>query len=838
MSKQNLAVRLRDLGDYSTSMQLHEEVLEAMERTLGPGHIDTLTCKNNLARALASLGDFLAAREMHAQALEAGERVFGPDHPFTLTSKNNLAATLMTLGDYAAAREMNAQVLEAFVRLKGPDHPDTLTAMSNLALSSRELGDHAAARHMLAQVLKAKIRILGPDHPDTLVTQNNLAMDLRLLGEYTEARVLQVDALAASARVSGHDGEQTAIAAANMGAIFAETGDLGKAVFFMKLSVDAAQRARVRISELRRELRRTYLSTVQPRYRALFGLLIRQGRLAEALGVLGLLKEEELSGLAAASGPGHGQAEGQGEGAPGRAAGSSAADADAEAEESGDPADLFSGTRDEADWKAYMSAMSLYRSLESERAALEEKRGGGTLSDTESGRLEGLPVLIEDARAELLGICERGGAVTVAPVGLDPGSWAAKRLADRQALLSEMGAGAALLHAVSEDDSLWLVMVTADKVTAEETKVGRKRLAALASEFRGLVASPGRDPREAGAKLYDALIRPVEGELKSSGTRTLMLSLDGELRYAPMAALWDGERWLAEKYPVTLFTESTAARLGDAPYSGAASVRALGVTAAWPGFPALPGVAAELAAVVRTPESPDGAIAGEARLDAAFDRAALGESLASDAPVVHVASHFRLDPMSLENTVLLLGDGARLSLREISLRGDLDFRGLDLLTLSACDTASGTRGGEGREVESLGEVVQRAGASAVLATLLPVVDRAAPGFMREFYRLRYARGLDKATALQGAQLIAIRSAAPVASAPVAATAGGPSVGGGPQSPAGADLADPSSTGTRGTAIGSTGISGGARLSSAPPWEGQGFSHPYYWAPFVLMGSWR
>jgi CHAT domain-containing protein len=261
-------------------------------------------------------------------------------------------------------------------------------------------------------------------------------------------------------------------------------------------------------------------------------------------------------------------------------------------------------------------------------------------------------------------------------------------------------------------------------------------------------------------------------------------------------------------------------------------------------------------AIVRSAVSPDGALAGEARLDADFDRASLAEGLASDAPVVHVASHFRLEPISLENTVLLLGDGARLSLREIGSGADFDFKGLDLLTLSACDTASGARGGEGREVESLGETVQRAGASAVLATLMPVDDRSAPGLMREFYRLRYQEGRDKAEALRGAQLLVMRgseSGAPQGGAGISPAGPGASLTGpaasadtppasraaaGDGAGPGAPDAVPQGFDSRRAALSASGAAAGAANSAAPRWEGTGFSPPYYWAPFVIMGNWR
>jgi CHAT domain-containing protein len=224
------------------------------------------------------------------------------------------------------------------------------------------------------------------------------------------------------------------------------------------------------------------------------------------------------------------------------------------------------------------------------------------------------------------------------------------------------------------------------------------------------------------------------------------------------------------------------------------------------GLPALPGVRAEIEAVVGSGGSP-GVLSGEGTLDAAFDRAALARGLGAGAPVVHVASHFVLDPASLEGSFLVLGDGGALSLREIRESPDLDFGGLDLLTLSACETGAGSGARrDGREVESLGEIVQRAGASAVLASLLRVDDASAPALMREFYRLRYVEGLGKAESLRGAQLSVMRGE-----------------GAGP-------------AGERGTPVSGAGP---ALTRSAPSaWEGGGFSHPYFWAPFVVMGDWR
>jgi CHAT domain-containing protein len=65
---------------------------------------------------------------------------------------------------------------------------------------------------------------------------------------------------------------------------------------------------------------------------------------------------------------------------------------------------------------------------------------------------------------------------------------------------------------------------------------------------------------------------------------------------------------------------------------------------------------------------------------------------------------------------------------------------VDLLTLSACDTATGGAGSDGREVEGFGVLAQRQGAGAVMASLWPVADRSTELLMRGFYRERGGAG--------------------------------------------------------------------------------------------------
>jgi len=81
----------------------------------------------------------------------------------------------------------------------------------------------------------------------------------------------------------------------------------------------------------------------------------------------------------------------------------------------------------------------------------------------------------------------------------------------------------------------------------------------------------------------------------------------------------------------------------------------------------------------------------------------------------------------MDDSFLLLGDGSQMSLAQIKTK--LNFKNVELLTLSACETALGDNSTEhhGAEIEGLGAIAQQAGAKAVLATLWPVADASTGG---------------------------------------------------------------------------------------------------------------
>src|SRR5262249_40505533 len=130
-------------------------------------------------------------------------------------------------------------------------------------------------------------------------------------------------------------------------------------------------------------------------------------------------------------------------------------------------------------------------------------------------------------------------------------------------------------------------------------------------------------------------------------------------------------------------------------------------------------------------------------------------------PLVHFATHAIADTRDPDRSRILLAPPARgaapdyLFLREVA---DLDLTGVEVVTLSACETERGkVIRGEG--VEGFSRALLAAGAAASVTTLWDIADRASAALMAQFYFFM-SDGRPKAEALRQAKLQLLASNGP------------------------------------------------------------------------------
>jgi len=787
-SLHNLAQTYSRIAQHDKALPLQQRALAIREKALGPEHPDTAMSLNDLAQTYSLLARHDKALPLQQRARAIFEKVLGPEHPSTATSLNNLALTYSSLAQYSKALPLQHRALAIFEKLLGPEHPDTTMGLNNLAQTYSRLAQHDKALPLQQRALAIREKVLGPEHSDTATSLNDLAQTYSSLAQYDKSLPLQQRALAIVEKVLGSEHPDTATSLSNLAgnysrlalhdkaltlqqrALSITENALGRnhpdtalrhnnlawtlevlnhpeaAIVFSKTAVNIYQTQRERVSTIGAAELKSYTQSVAFIYQSLASILTDQGRLDEAQLVLDMLKEDEQFEFVRRS-----------------------ASADPRRSRMG-----YNAT--EQVWvNRYRQVADRLAALGAEEVALQKQAKLG-LSPEQQQRQKALAADLAVARQAFdaflnelrTSFAQKGPARAVEVVETSQ-----KALRDLQGLLKGLGDDAVLLQYYVTDDRVGMLLTTPGVQLARTSQVSAKDLNRQIGEFRRLLRDPKSNAQPAAQALYQLLVAPVAQDLAQAGAKTVMLSLDGALRYVPFAALHDGQQYLAQKWNLPMYTSVTKDKLRDA-VAQEWQAAALGLTQAVGEFDALPAVRAEMRSIVK--DGRTGVLPGEVHLDKAFSAARLKDVSQRPFQLLHVASHFRFSPGTEVNSFLLLGDGQQLTLGDIRTQ-NFRFDQVDLLTLSACDTGlGGGRDAQGREIEGFGVIAQQQGAKAVLATLWPVADQSTALLMADLYKRRQSQRLTKIEALRQAQL---------------------------------------------------------GLMAQPR-----YAHPFYWAPFILMGNWK
>jgi len=171
----NIAELYRVVGRFNEAEQLFDRALEIREKRLGPDHPDVALTLNNMATLYVSYGDYARAKPLFERALLIMKSSLGDMHPHTAHVINGLGSVYFSMGNYGKAGPMLKEALKILETSLGPNHKTVAQSLNNLAMFYSSLGDYDRAEQNYKRALKIGEDILGQHHPDIAVTLNNLA---------------------------------------------------------------------------------------------------------------------------------------------------------------------------------------------------------------------------------------------------------------------------------------------------------------------------------------------------------------------------------------------------------------------------------------------------------------------------------------------------------------------------------------------------------------------------------------------------------------------------------------------------------------------------------------
>jgi CHAT domain-containing protein/Tfp pilus assembly protein PilF len=785
--------RLR--GDYETAIAFFSSALKV---PLAPEDVNTVIhARANRGVSRYHVGEYVEALEDLDAAREAYESV---SHRKGLASAYiNRGLVHEALGEYASARNDFRQALE-LAEQDPIDERRIAEATHNLGLVASSAGEFAVA----ASFYKASLKF-SSNEQSRASTLNNLGEaygELGLFEPATEhliesleiarqkgARGLEGYVLDSLATVQAHQGRahdalenyQAALliaqengdrrgqlkTLANMGKLLADEDQLALATVFYKRSINISEAIRADLKSLPASKQSSYTRSVSESYRELSSLLIRQNRLLEAQRVIDLLKGQEADEFL-------GRVRGNDE----TAAGIPETPTEREILEDYDALskNAIETGIELAELREKLRAIPRDERLPEDKARLDELQNIQNSIRQAFNRFISSPA-VADAMEEAQ---RRIGEEAVELPQLD----------NVGARLKELPLDAVVLYPLILEDRMELLLATpTSEPIYRPVDVSREDLRHAVFEFRQALLSPTGNVELAAKRIYELVIQPIEPELARLGTDLILYSPDDALRYVPLAALHDGNQWLVERYRISNWTDSSIINV-DNRMTGPLQV--VGGAYTVDGHSFVVGddtfnfVGLEFAGreMDTIADLIDGTLMFPGN-DFVFDD--IYREL-FDFNVLHLATHAAVVTGQPSDSFILFGDGRRVTLQDI--RG-MSFD-VDLVVLSACETALSGGMSDGVEVLGLGYAMQNSKAKSIVASLWRVSDGGTHALMSEFYQ-QLAKGATRVDALREAQLLLIQN----------------------------DL-EAVTAANRGVEVSDDVRS---RLN-----------HPYYWAPFILIGT--
>jgi CHAT domain-containing protein len=310
-----------------------------------------------------------------------------------------------------------------------------------------------------------------------------------------------------------------------------------------------------------------------------------------------------------------------------------------------------------------------------------------------------------------------------------------------------------------ENETLGILVITVEGQFSKQISIKNSEFDELTKNFRIDIRDiTSQDFLESGQKLYETLMKPIDAELQRQKINNLVFITDNlRLRSTPLAAVYDGKKFLVEKYSIGVMP---GLNLTDTRYTDIrnANVLAMGLTIAKEvdklSFLAIPIVEKEIANIK---------LEWKTRAETLLNEDFTLENFISQRQrkpfqIIHIASHSfnTLDP---EKSFFLMWD-KRINIDKFE-QLNLEQSPIELLVFSSAETGSekqNKRNGSINKFGIAGRAIQL-GVKSVMASFWPISGGGTIALMEEFYK-QLKTVPTKSEALRQAQLALLKSGEP------------------------------------------------------------------------------
>jgi CHAT domain-containing protein/Tfp pilus assembly protein PilF len=224
----NLAQLYRNQGRFAEAESQLKRSLELVDRPEVPDPLGLAVTLGNLGSVYHAQFRLPEAEHMLRRSVELRKGLLGPRHVTVALALRNLALVCVAQRKLDEADALQRTALSIAEETLGPDHPDVAGYLGSAAMVALARKNFSEGVAVAARSLAIREKALGPDHPDVTESQALVAIFELVLGRYGAAETHLRQAITSNEKTLGPDHPETAQLSGVLASAYAAEGRIAE----------------------------------------------------------------------------------------------------------------------------------------------------------------------------------------------------------------------------------------------------------------------------------------------------------------------------------------------------------------------------------------------------------------------------------------------------------------------------------------------------------------------------------------------------------------------------------------------------------------------------------
>ena len=195
-------------------------------------------CYSNILEKQENHGNDAEALHIAKIAIDYAKTTFGDEHPLYLDALNNLAICYFNIGDYSSAIKFATECAEIVKRTMGEETEEYCSMLNNLSAFNSNMDNNFESIRLSTIALNIRKKISGEEDPGYALSAYNLSCFYGYVGNYEERVRLNLIALPIFKKTLGEDHPYYAMSLNGLADSYDHDGNYAEAIKYGKEAVD------------------------------------------------------------------------------------------------------------------------------------------------------------------------------------------------------------------------------------------------------------------------------------------------------------------------------------------------------------------------------------------------------------------------------------------------------------------------------------------------------------------------------------------------------------------------------------------------------------------------